>query len=137
MFESRRGTPPIARLGGAPDWPDHWARVWGTRGLLYCWNPRATTTVVDALTDDQWRVREMAVKVISRHEIGEAVGDVALLVADEVARVRVAALRALGRLGEGEHAELLRATTRDAVPAVSAAASSALEDLAERLDRPL
>ena len=129
--------PSIAHLGGAPDWPDYWARVWGTRGLLYCWDPRATNTVVAALTDDHWRVREMAVRVISRREIGQAADHVAVLVDDEVPRVRMAAARALGVVGEGEHADVLHAATRDVVPEVSRAASKALDVLTERLDRPL
>jgi HEAT repeats len=129
--------PSIDHLGGAPDWPDYWARVWGARGLLYCWDPQATPTRIAALSDDHWRVREMALKVVSRHEIGEAADDVAELADDQVPRVRAAAVRALGIVGEGEHAEVLDAAIDDVDAAVSRAASSALETLAKRLDRPL
>lgn len=130
--------PSIDHLGGAPDWPDYWARVWGVRGLLYCWDPSAIATVVIALSDDDhWRVREMALKVVARHEIGEAADVVAGLVDDRVVRVRRAAVRALGIVGEGEHAEVLAAAIDDVDSGVSRDASGALEALAKRLDRPL
>jgi len=76
----------------------YWFRVWALRGLLWNWDPRATTPVCRALTDEAWRVREMAAKVVARHLVGEATGAVADLREDPVPRVRQAAQRALVRL---------------------------------------
>jgi hypothetical protein len=73
----------------------YWPRVWGARGLLYRWDAAATAAVIGATHDEAWRVREMAAKVIARHEVGDALNAVAALRADEVARVRAAASRAV------------------------------------------
>ena len=73
----------------------YWPRVWAARGLLYAWDDRATPSVVEGIRDEAWRVREMALKVIARHELGEAIDAVAALQDDPVARVRAAAERAL------------------------------------------
>jgi hypothetical protein len=73
----------------------YWPRVWAARGLLYAWDDRATPSVVEGTRDEAWRVREMALKVIARHELGEAIDAVAALQDDPVARVRAAAERAL------------------------------------------
>jgi len=48
----------------------YWPRVWAARGLLYVWDDDATPAVVRATTDQAWRVREMAAKVIARHGLG-------------------------------------------------------------------
>jgi HEAT repeat protein len=63
--------------------------------LLYAWDDRATPSIIKATRDGAWRVREMALKVIARHKIGEAIDAVARLQHDPVARVRTAAQRAL------------------------------------------
>jgi HEAT repeat protein len=73
----------------------YWPRVWAARGLLYAWDDRAVPSIIRATTDEAWRVREMALKVIARHEIGDAIGAVAKLQEDPVARVRGEARRAL------------------------------------------
>src|ERR1700689_3126811 len=54
---------------------DYWPRVWAARGLLHVWEPALATTVavpalLAALSDDAWRVREMAAKVVRRWDIG-------------------------------------------------------------------
>jgi hypothetical protein len=72
--------------------------VWGTRGLLWVWDDTAASELRVALSDDAWRVREMAFKVISRHLLGEFLPDVAAGRDDAVARVRAEADRALARL---------------------------------------
>jgi HEAT repeats len=76
----------------------YWPRVWGARGLLYAWDATAGTAVIGATTDESWRVREMAAKVISRRQLGRAVPAVAALCDDPVPRVRRAAERALQTL---------------------------------------
>jgi HEAT repeat protein len=116
---------------------EYWPRVWAARGLLYAWSPRAVPAVISALEDSAWRVREMALKVIRRREIGEAADAAASLAGDEVTRVRVAALRALALVGEGEHAEPVRDALEDPEPSVRDAALSAIETMTRRLERPL
>jgi hypothetical protein len=44
----------------------YWRRVWGARGLLHAWHPRAESAIIAATGDEHWRVREMAAKVIAR-----------------------------------------------------------------------
>jgi hypothetical protein len=80
----------------------YWFRVWALRGLLWSWDARATGHVVRALDDEQWRVREMAAKVVARHLVGEATTAVAARRDDPVPRVRRAAERALVRLTEAD-----------------------------------
>ena len=116
---------------------EYWPRVWAARGLLYAWSPRAVPAVVGALEDSAWRVREMALKVVRKREIGEAGEDAAALACDEVTRVRVAAIRALALIGEGEHAERVREGLDDPEPVVRDAALSAIETMTRRLERPL
>jgi HEAT repeat protein len=55
--------------------------------------PRAA--IIRATTDEHWRVREMAAKVIARHRIGDGLAAVVALQHDRVARVRAAAGRAV------------------------------------------
>jgi hypothetical protein len=73
----------------------YWPRVWAARGLLHAWDDRATAAIIQATTDDAWRVREMTAKVIARHRIGDALTAVAELRNDQVPRVRTAAQRAV------------------------------------------
>jgi hypothetical protein len=85
--------------GGRHD-DTYWLRVWALRGLLWSWDPSAAGAVHEALHDDSWRVREMAVKVVARHLVDGAFTAVADLRNDPVPRVRAAADRALVRLSE-------------------------------------
>jgi HEAT repeat protein len=73
----------------------YWPRVWAARGLLHAWDPAATAAIIGATSDEAWRVREMAAKVIARHRVGDAFDAVAALRADPVERVRAAAARAV------------------------------------------
>jgi hypothetical protein len=73
----------------------YWPRVWAARGLLHAWDDRASAAIIQATTDDAWRVREMAAKVIARHRVGNAFTAVAGLRSDPVHRVRAAAERAV------------------------------------------
>lgn len=93
------GGPPArwAAVAGETGGPAYWLRVWAARGLLWAWS-EALPVVLTALTDEAWRVREMAAKVVARHELGEALPIVAELRGDAVPRVRAAALRAVVRL---------------------------------------
>jgi len=76
----------------------YWFRVWAARGLLWAWDESALDVVVLATVDEAWRVREMAAKVIARHQVGDALGAVAQLRDDPVARVRAAGERAVRTL---------------------------------------
>jgi hypothetical protein len=79
---------------GEPSGPDYWLRVWGARGLLYAWDDSAGPAVLQALSDEAWRVREMALKVVARHGLQEASSQVERLRDDPSARVRASAARA-------------------------------------------
>lgn len=130
-------------LGGVsePDWlsrgkaPGHayWARVWAARALLYVWEESVSGAVISALHDEQWRVREMAAKVVRHRELALAVEAIVDLTRDDVLRVRVAAARALAVVGEGEHAGALMTLMDD--PEAARAAEQALDELSLRLDR--
>lgn len=69
--------------------------MWALRGLLWVWDDEACPEVLAALNDEAWRVREMALKVIARHRLGDATDKVAALRADPTKRVSAAAIRAL------------------------------------------
>jgi hypothetical protein len=79
---------------GEPSGPDYWLRVWAARGLLYAWDDSARAAVLQALDHEAWRVRDMALKVVARRGINEAVDQVARLQDDSSARVRASAARA-------------------------------------------
>jgi hypothetical protein len=79
----------------------YWLRVWAARGLLYAWDDRATGVLIAAMTDESWRVREMAARVVARHRPVAALAAVAGLRDDPVPRVRAAAARAAAVLTAG------------------------------------
>ena len=76
----------------------YWLRVWGARGLLWNWDARAVDAIRDALTDEAWRVREIAAKVVARHLVDTCQPLVVPLLSDPVPRVRAAAARTLALL---------------------------------------
>jgi HEAT repeat protein len=76
----------------------YWFRTWGARGLLYVWDDSALPAIVVATSDEHWRVREMAAKVVARHQLDDALPEVLQLREDPVPRVRAAANRAVARL---------------------------------------
>src|SRR3954454_11286272 len=92
------GPPAHWVVSGEPSGPPYWLRVWAARGLLWAWDDAAYQAVEAALRDDAWRVREMALKVVARHELEDALSAVVDVQEDPVARVRSAASRALMRL---------------------------------------
>lgn len=123
--------------GLAPQDKDYWFRVWAARSLLYVWDPSVSSAVIAALSDEHWRVREMAAKVCLKRDLGEAGDSLALLLDDPVPRVRAAACRALGAVGEAEYADALRALLDDPDRDVRTRAEQALDRMSVRLDRPL
>jgi hypothetical protein len=78
----------------------YWPRVWAARGLLHVWDGSATDAIVNATTDESWRVREMSAKVIARHHVSSAIDAVVSLLDDDNARVRTAAARAFRDIAE-------------------------------------
>lgn len=121
--------------GGKPPGNAYWARVWAARALRYAWAESAAPAVIRALDDNHWRVREMAAKVVSDRQLGEASDRLATLLGDDTPRVRAAAVGALGEVGEGEHGDAIRTLTSDLDPDVARAGRSALSRLSRRLDR--
>ena len=75
----------------------YWPRTWALRAFLYVWDPEAEPAVVAACSDEHWRVREMAAKVMAARkptsEASEEASD--RLLADPNPRVQTAAARAL------------------------------------------
>lgn len=108
LLAGRRADPDlIVALGGPPaSWavtggvsgPDYWLRVWAARGLLWAWDDRATPSILRALKDDAWRVREAATRVVARHRVEEALPRLGELTRDNNPRVRAAASRAAVRI---------------------------------------
>jgi len=96
------GRPARWVVTGEPPGPDYWLRVWALRGLLWAWEDDALGSVLTALGDETWRVREMALKVIARHRLDQAWDAVVCLEDDDVARVRAAAKKASRRLVGGD-----------------------------------
>jgi hypothetical protein len=75
----------------------YWPRTWALRAFLYVWEPWAEPAVVAACSDEHWRVREMAAKVMAARGPTSEASETALegLLADPNPRVRAAAARAL------------------------------------------
>jgi len=96
------GPPARWAITGEPSGPPYWVRVWATRGLLWAWDDAALQSIEEALNDDAWRVREMALKVVARHNLEDTLSIVVELQEDPVARVRAAASRALMRISATE-----------------------------------
>ena len=99
------GGPPAARAVTG-DLQPYWLRVWAARGLLWAWDDVALEALTDALDDESWRVREMALKVVARHRLDDTLTSVAYLSDDPVPRVRAAAFRALARLSARNNADV-------------------------------
>lgn len=76
----------------------YFVRTWALRAMLYAWDESVSATVIDALEDEHWRPREMALKVVAKRLVDGDVDAVARLRDDPVPRVQAAARRALERL---------------------------------------
>jgi hypothetical protein len=96
LIEVLGGIPAHNVLAGAEGGiKGYWPRVWATRGLLHCYEPNAEVAIGSALSDESWRVREMALKVIARNGVHGLLEDVLPIRSDEYKRVRDAAERAV------------------------------------------
>lgn len=78
----------------------YWPRTWALRAFLYAWDPVAEPAVIASCSDEHWRVREMAAKVVAARMTtsADASEAVDLLAADDNSRVRAAAERARAKL---------------------------------------
>ncbi|MFZ4893642.1 HEAT repeat domain-containing protein [Plantibacter sp. Mn2098] len=117
-------------LEGAPAL--YWPELWGTRALLYVWDDKVAPSVVAALSNRAWRVREMAARVC----VARGIGDVAALVpltTDEHERVRAAGARALGAVGDEAARPVLDGLLRDPDREVRRAAQQSIKVLVGRL----
>ena len=85
---------------GQPAHQAYWLRVWGARGLLWAGVADDTSILRNALHDDHWRVREMACKVVARHQVGDLLDSVSTLESDPMERVRAVATRAAAAIIE-------------------------------------
>ena len=95
-FLAGRAGPRCVELGFGTQ--SYFVRTWALRAMLYAWDESASTTVIDALEDERWRPREMALKVVAKRLVDGDVDAVARLRDDPVPRVQAAASRALERL---------------------------------------
>jgi hypothetical protein len=117
-------------------WRDYWVRTWGARGLLYCWDDRATDAIVAGLGDDHYRPAEMCLKVSAKHDVAGSGPGAAALATHEMPRVRANAVRTLGVVGDTEHAEVVLAVLDDPESWVRVYAARAYRRMAARLDLP-
>jgi len=98
-------------LDGAPVL--YWPELWGTRALLHAWNDSAADAVRTALSNQAWRVREMATRVVATRRV-EAHEQLVALLEDETPRVRAAAARALGTVGSVDDISVIEPLLKDA-----------------------
>lgn len=117
-------------------WKDYWVRTWGGRGLLSCWDDRATDGVVAGLADEHYRPAEMCLKVSAKYDVAGSGPGAAALATHELPRVRANAVRTLGVVGDTEHAEVVIAVLDDPEAWVRQYAARAYTRMAKRLDLP-
>ena len=117
-------------LDGAPVL--YWPELWGTRALLHAWNDSAADAVRAALSNQAWRVREMATRVVATRRV-DAREQLVKLLADETPRVRASAARALGTVGTADDVEAMSALVKDEDIEVRRSAQQAVEALRKRL----
>lgn len=116
-------------LDGAPVL--YWPELWGLRALLYVWNEKATSAVVNALHNTSWRVREMAARVIIARDL-PAAAELTELLVDETPRVRIVVARALGAVGKLDNVEDIRPLLKDQEVEVRRAAQQSIDALRSR-----
>jgi hypothetical protein len=117
-------------LDGAPVL--FWPELWGTRALLHAWDDSATDAVRAALSNQAWRVREMATRVVATRRL-DAREQLVALVEDETPRVRAAAARALGTVGTADDIEAISALVKDEDIEVRRGAQQAMDAIRKRV----
>ena len=116
-------------LDGAPVL--YWPELWGTRALLHAWDDSAADAVRAALSNQAWRVREMATRVVATRRLDAREQLVALLT-DETPRVRAAAARALGTVGTADDIEAMSSLVTDEDIEVRRGAQQAMDAIRKR-----
>ncbi|MBH0024509.1 HEAT repeat domain-containing protein [Salinibacterium sp. SWN248] len=116
-------------LDGAPVL--YWPELWGTRALLHAWNDSAADAVRAALSNQAWRVREMATRVVATRRL-DAREQLLALLTDDTARVRASAARALGTVGSLDVVETLSELVKDEDIEVRRAAQQAVTAIRKR-----
>ncbi|TQO19137.1 HEAT repeat protein [Rhodoglobus vestalii] len=119
-------------LDGAPVL--YWPELWGTRALLHAWNDSAVDAVLAALSNQAWRVREMATRVVATRRL-DAHEQLAALLADETPRVRAGAARALGTIGTADDVDPMSALLTDEDIEVRRSAQQGMEAIRKRVAR--
>jgi HEAT repeat protein len=109
----------------------YWPELWGTRALLHAWNDSAADAVRSALSNQAWRVREMATRVVATRRI-DAREQLLKLLEDETPRVRAGAARALGTVGIAEDIELISPLVKDAEIEVRRGAQVGMDAIRKR-----
>ncbi|MBH0117717.1 HEAT repeat domain-containing protein [Salinibacterium sp. NG253] len=116
-------------LDGAPVL--YWPELWGTRALLHAWNDSAADAVLAALSNQAWRVREMATRVVATRRL-DAREQLLALLTDDTARVRASAARALGTVGSLDVVEAISELVKDEDIEVRRAAQQAVTAIRKR-----
>lgn len=80
----------------------YWPRVWAARSLSYLGDAAAGPKLIEALSDDHWRVRMTAAQTLGRLKVADSLDVLVELLGDQHERVRAAAVTALGRLPRPE-----------------------------------
>lgn len=132
------GDPDITLLGGMDAVEDYMARVWAAQALVHVWHHQAASAVAEALNDEAWQVRAVALQVIATHEISGLTADVVELTQDVHPQVRSAAVATLGVIARPSDEQAIAAlnsavTSTDSV--VADAAETALNRIADAHDR--
>jgi HEAT repeat protein len=86
----------------------YWPRAWAARSLAYLKDRRARVALLDALSDEHWRVRMNSVQTLGRLGLQDVTTDLIAMLDDEHERVRAAAAVALGRVGGPEAIETIK-----------------------------
>lgn len=131
--------PDISLLGGMEAIEPYMARVWAGQTLLHAWHHKAEAAVVTALDDDAWQVREIATELVGHHELQHMNKLVELLTEDAYPHVRLAAARAIGATATPQDTlaiDRLQRLVMDPNSILAAAVEDALEEIANRHDRP-
>lgn len=133
------GEPDIHLLGGMAAIEPYMARVWAGQALLHTWHHSAEDAVVVALADEDWQVREIAAQLVGHHKLTQVKALTSLLADDPYPHVRIAAARALGETATPQHdlaIDYLQRLVMDPNSFLAAAAEDALNEIAQRHDRP-
>jgi hypothetical protein len=117
-------------LDGAPVL--YWPELWGTRALLHAWDDSAADAVRTALTNQAWRVREMATRVVATRRL-DAREQLLALLTDETTRVRAGAARALGTVGTADDIEAMSALVKDEDIEVRRGAQQGMDAIRKRV----